>query len=775
MPSPRDFMEPTEPDAQSCSGVAIPETGPAKLSIRASESHNLTANRKDDLENGPLLLELGSRLRADEPAGQLPHDPELAGPISSQVMPLHQQASSASILPLRYGKPLDIPYTEAATSSDTSGGRSYSIPTSGEPPATPSMKTATSSDTSGSKPYTIPTRSTRYSRLVSELNRLLLALRRKPTTLDPTRRLPSADMLGGGMSKGDPALRVEDNLPPLLPWHYEFSWESNSLHFAGEPLKADASLSSPSEGSICVNAPDSDRGHAHASTSVASSTEQCFAGGLRAGSGPELVSEEPVESAYQAGLVRAYRHEFHERVFLLLDDRYWREYRPQRLNDGGDDAQRDSVNKQQPNTTYSNNTVAPNSQLKQRQSKSSQTNGSDNGDNEEDSENDARRRYFTVKRRNGSRRVDCPFYKRNPVDFQECCGAGFTQISLLKTHLRTKHREPYCKDCLWIVLPEYKATHICGPREKEVTFLTEDKLARLQQRADRKKSLQGQWEDIYQIIFPNDKPPFPCPYVRKRTSEINDSLTAFLREARPSLWQEIAQSLTEPSLLKLQEQKTEFESAVERWTAKTLHNYLNSEGVDYNESNLDVGNLQTTKSSEQSQFSEDVSHVKGFGKSTVAVQPALQESFIRNSCTRIGQYEIANETLMNTQHQAVDTIADNFMAGSYTAGSKPGLDYSGTGKFSAVQNTNELPMTFAMAYNPLPQLSGLNACLDRSTEPWYLRSRLYGDGYAQPASLHAGSEPAQFQQDWAIQTNPFLSFDETFPNNCLQMYQETNS
>ncbi|KAH8902520.1 hypothetical protein BR93DRAFT_246362 [Coniochaeta sp. PMI_546] len=119
-------------------------------------------------------------------------------------------------------------------------------------------------------------------------------------------------------------------------------------------------------------------------------------------------------------------------------------------------------------------------------------------------------------------RLGCPFCRRDPERYKKCrsCnGAGFTELSQVKDHLKRVH-PPKCPACSFVLEGSPIAGHAekhpnCRYRLKEgVEYMTEKQwqdVRRVPKRC-RKTSPGEQWKVIFRKLFGNSVP-IPPPYL----------------------------------------------------------------------------------------------------------------------------------------------------------------------------------------------------------------------------------------------------------------------
>lgn len=116
----------------------------------------------------------------------------------------------------------------------------------------------------------------------------------------------------------------------------------------------------------------------------------------------------------------------------------------------------------------------------------------------------------------GDQRFACPFYLRNPSQHRACIRDDLRRIIDVKRHLWARHRRPYdCPVCgATFDAPAACDNHIrrgeCTQTEAQnlapAEAVSEDQLQLLAQPPSPGCSNNQQWEDIWRIVFPRDRP-----------------------------------------------------------------------------------------------------------------------------------------------------------------------------------------------------------------------------------------------------------------------------
>ncbi|XXG96389.1 hypothetical protein Hte_002671 [Hypoxylon texense] len=528
-----------------------------------------------------------------------------------------------------------------------------------------------------------------------------------------------SETLDIGQSKTDETeAEPSHDLQPLFPWKFEFSWESDKLKFADDDLEVNRCLelrSSEDSMGSCVGIAASDRTPVDSPASVADSVDSLMARPLQ-------VDLDDDEMSSILSDISSY-------LISILDDRYWRTRGPQRSTNARGKARQDGRENRSANP-YSRNTSHSTRSRPQRQSGRGNTNGSENNgeDDDDDSGNNDQPHGPTADSRGISRRVDCPFYKRQPGLFVECCGAGYIKISHLKQHLKAKHRDPHCKKCLVMMAPKYLEQHTCTKKlnPKDVMFITDDALDRIKERADGKKSLKEKWLHIYKIIFPSEAGPYPDPYVQPQAHVHANYLESFLQQNISGARQEIKKHLLQQSFVGHNGLEEAIDKGCKAWLSKTMHFYRSQHANYDNKWDSETNNLSTFDIAEQSANHEsapqtwDCHQPMETGPSSLSLQNATHSA----SDVHTGlQSDIYNGGWIDTPDMTIN-VTDN-----KTPAFSP-FDFS---------TSNNMP-----SVEPLLQQQHPN--FDPYSGPWHHTSSVFFNG---------NIEPNYTQPDLLSFSNPF--------------------
>ncbi|KAH7176901.1 hypothetical protein EDB81DRAFT_898383 [Dactylonectria macrodidyma] len=371
-----------------------------------------------------------------------------------------------------------------------------------------------------------------------------------PTDDPPLVRIhpvPQASALSGSQVAHS-ATNFEGHL--LLPRHFEFSWESSQLNFAGEPFEV-------------VRVTDAPPSNASANSSIASTTLPVshpssesrridgngtqntldptvligISGQLRplatrslgqycervsascsissAESSPNsMLSDDPTTSCPEPILAALARERIIDELFDVLYDDYMRSYAPDtsRKRNATVSGNLDSSSRGSDTKRIETN----NSTRKRRD-----TYGSRNGDGEDPDDNG----QGSSSTSQSERLLACPLCKWNP--FLHRCNDTMRDIWQVKKHIYKKHQTPHCSTCYVIGLS--LSNHDC--RSNGVIppdLVTAQKLEDMGRYSGRTTSVTEQWQHIYKAILPSEPlctDPFVCP----EEIELRRKLEEYLR------------------------------------------------------------------------------------------------------------------------------------------------------------------------------------------------------------------------------------------------------
>ncbi|KAI0124075.1 hypothetical protein BJ170DRAFT_697047 [Xylariales sp. AK1849] len=657
---------------------------PTKLSIRAIPDFPAHPDRNVDLEHGPLLRYMGDGHTNDEAQDGLQLDTEHGrdDPVEAVLVLSHDPTQPRGELLQPYAPPMSA-YSEQEVPSEPSHGRSFSV-------------------------YTANTSSTRLQPPRSLDTNLLSGMQAGPIV--PLAEFQSADVLGERATETyQDSPSIADDALQIFPWKYKFSWEwkSGRLLFASEPLSAN-SLDHPIKlegSSVCSQAGDH---HTPSDIDEGGITQD-----------PHLVAD--------------VLYEFRQRVVDILRDDYWRTRGPQRSDGHHSTVSQSSSDNQPYGSPLSKGVSKPSSRLGHRRG----TRGAGARDDESDDGSYDLNNMSERKGKKNTRRVDCPFLRYNPNMFGRCRGKGFLNVSHLKEHLREKHQEPHCGECLQSLNDDQRKSHKClGPGPPETrprrNFLTKKALAQLENRArnkTRNRTLEDQWVEIYKIIFPDERQPYPNPYLDHRTVEIVNSLERYIRTQLPRLSKEFLQIRPPCQLVSNEQYREEIEQATETFIAGTLVEWKSGElsGSENRRSLPDSGVQESVEPVMEPQ-SNEVSNLDGYDRGMVptALQPQLSTEGFTIPWT------MASSSICDADFSAIDDatigLSDwnlgsqgQFLPGNLgldTNGSQQGPYYLDQG---FVGNTSE-----GISSMLRPPLS---APFDQFDVPWHPRGLFNETGY----------------------------------------------
>ncbi|KAI6081515.1 hypothetical protein F4821DRAFT_25106 [Hypoxylon rubiginosum] len=538
MPIQGNSPGPGESVTQSSSATTIPNSEPVKFSIRKFDD-SFAASREQDLEDGPLLLDIGSILTTEEANYQLDSDPIISTSDLNHSTRL-ERLPFLSELPLNH-ELLAGAYAEKSTQSKSSSGPSLSVPTDSASYVEPHLDEHSLTE-----------------RRLSGMQRIL----------EENSRSHSASS-SKEQTKTRPSLFPE----PLFPWRIEFSWDRDRLVLAGDDFKVNRQPSSDDSLSLCVNVPSCVNEPSCANVPSSDKTS----------ARSSVESSEPMVRKVDLSddEISSMLFDFYADLKSTLSDGYWRTHGPQRSTGTSSKARQEGRDNRSSNP-YGGNVSRGSSQLGPQHSQRRRVNRSDNGnDDEDDPENGDWKHIPPPDLHSIPLRVDCPYFKRNPNLFRRCCGKGFTQIKYLKQHLKDRHQEPHCDVCLRIVQPSHRDQHKCTIKLKpsEVSYMTEQNCAFIDKRIKRNGSLPDKWREIYENLFPDDKSN-PSPYVQQEVQVYAGQVETYASQAKANIrekisefWQHLEQSLSSKTFAALQSEREAVEKVTEMWVSETIYSH----------------------------------------------------------------------------------------------------------------------------------------------------------------------------------------------------------
>jgi len=140
----------------------------------------------------------------------------------------------------------------------------------------------------------------------------------------------------------------------------------------------------------------------------------------------------------------------------------------------------------------------------------------------------------------------CPFWKSDQLEHIKCGSMLFPAISYVKQHLARVHRPPFsCQRCHRVFEShqqlESHFLEICKVEPAPKTgFLTAEQVARLQRRSSPTVTLEQQWFQIYDIVFPGRPRPI-SPYDDK-TAWVLSLYDDFVFSEGPKIFQDVLSS-----------------------------------------------------------------------------------------------------------------------------------------------------------------------------------------------------------------------------------------
>jgi hypothetical protein len=167
----------------------------------------------------------------------------------------------------------------------------------------------------------------------------------------------------------------------------------------------------------------------------------------------------------------------------------------------------------------------------------------DGDDNDVEGGRDAQGRGNT---RHQERYLACPMYKYDKTRHRGCSRLQLTRVRDVKQHLVRRHRMPiYCPICKQSFSDEKsRDVHTNELACKEppggvsITGITEEQREALSRRVNRSLDEAGQWNSIWDILFPG-RPRPGSPYVANKMEEAIDRILTCWQDQHPALIEEL--------------------------------------------------------------------------------------------------------------------------------------------------------------------------------------------------------------------------------------------
>lgn len=135
----------------------------------------------------------------------------------------------------------------------------------------------------------------------------------------------------------------------------------------------------------------------------------------------------------------------------------------------------------------------------------------------------------------------CPFYKWDPARYKNCRRILLTKISYVKQHILRAHRmPPHCQSCNEsFQTDDHMRQHIRSMTCERRPYIppdgvTEDQIFQLRSRVNQKNSLEDQWYEVFDIIFPGSTRPTSV-FLDPELSQDLDEFVNFLTTHGPKI------------------------------------------------------------------------------------------------------------------------------------------------------------------------------------------------------------------------------------------------
>lgn len=135
----------------------------------------------------------------------------------------------------------------------------------------------------------------------------------------------------------------------------------------------------------------------------------------------------------------------------------------------------------------------------------------------------------------------CPFYKWDPARYRNCRRILLTKISYVKQHILRAHRmPPHCQICNGSFqtddqLRQHVRSMTCERRPyAPPDGVTEERMIQLRSRVNQKNSLENQWYEVFDILFPGSARPASV-YLDPELSQDLDEFVNYLTAQGPGI------------------------------------------------------------------------------------------------------------------------------------------------------------------------------------------------------------------------------------------------
>ena len=135
----------------------------------------------------------------------------------------------------------------------------------------------------------------------------------------------------------------------------------------------------------------------------------------------------------------------------------------------------------------------------------------------------------------------CPFYKWDPARYRNCRRILLTKISYVKQHILRAHRmPPHCQICNGSFqtddqLRQHVRSMMCERRPyAPPDGVTEERMIQLRSRVNQKNSLENQWYEVFDILFPGSTRPASV-YLDPELSQDLDEFVNYLTTQGPGI------------------------------------------------------------------------------------------------------------------------------------------------------------------------------------------------------------------------------------------------
>ncbi|KAM7212471.1 hypothetical protein V8F06_012158, partial [Rhypophila decipiens] len=136
----------------------------------------------------------------------------------------------------------------------------------------------------------------------------------------------------------------------------------------------------------------------------------------------------------------------------------------------------------------------------------------------------------------------CPYYKYDPVAYHQCARLNHSRLSYVKQHLARKHApRNFCARCFETfdaqqdLFRHQRQTPLCDPLPpRPLPFMSWEQFTKLKNRSNPALHEAGQWEEIWNLLFPGEPSP-ASPYVYLDVPEEVNEFREYMAQEIPQM------------------------------------------------------------------------------------------------------------------------------------------------------------------------------------------------------------------------------------------------